>query len=757
MVALIKNMVKIIKNTARYLSSSIIQKCFIKGVVTNVDKQVCGNGFSTAFLNLPVEKNKVNIIIAPNKAVLIEKKNKAKNFINRVKFFYAESIDDDFTGADVLFFVADSFLLRENAIKNISNKIDKVLIDENHSTEQQTSFRYKLVDFESKVKQIISNTGASIVKVTASPNHYSDVDIRIQNKHITPIEINHSSDRLNAINRIKEDIANNENVVVFSNSSTTIYHLRNYKNEINANFIIGENLKRNLVELATIIEDEESNLTVVSSRGFEGFDIYYKDSKVYYFEDRSNDFETFYISNLYQAINRTRSGAKYVEYCRQELSNKRKEPFKNIDIEVNDFINNNGLTVEEKQKREYKKYHRFVIFNQDSNGVFSIKQNDVAIKLYKEGLIFDKPFPQAEFKTFLEQREISVNRISDVNNRLTKKVKNSQKVKNLFNNKDLIDKYGLFDEDYTINVLDAKSHTITVNDKYRLLYLKRLQDYLRRKNYNGNYIIEPREKNALELLKNDSLFYKLVNDVTKQYDARSIQKYGIKASEKYRLEFRSKSINTVALFILSFANRRIYLPSKWVANRNYNLSVEIGVEEIQIIANSVGVDVLEIDVKNCFVRILYALCGKQLPNNFYGANKENKIAINIYLNNFFYDKKKKIPKKDQRYRAKTKFRKYGFDEDVIEYLMINFFDCKSRGDLFNRLSFYEKRLISITRDCCDLDNTGIIRRHDSILVFDNKVDLSFINSHTYLDISGWFDVECDPDIRQESHETLIIP
>ena len=732
-------MIKIIENTARYLSSEIIQKCFIEAKTTIVDKQVCGNGFSTAFLNLPVTVNKVNIIIAPNKAVLIEKQKKHRNFKNRVKFFYAESLDDDFNGADVLFFVADSFLLRANSIKNIAYKIDKVLIDEDHSTEQQTGFRYKLVDFQNKVEDIVGS-GASIVKVTATPNHFAKVDIKINNSLIEPININHSSDRAEALKRIKANLDNKENVVVFTNSATSIYHLRNYKNEIEANFIIGKNLKRNLVELATIIENEDSNLSIVSSRGFEGFDIDYINANVYFFEDRSNDYETFYISNLYQAVNRTRNGAKYIEYCRQELSNKRADKFKNIDIEVNSFIANEKLTVEQKQKTEYKRFHKYVIFNQDSNGVFSIKKNEVGINLYKERFIYDRPFPQSEFDTFLNDRKISVNRINEVNNRLSKKVKIKQKVKNLLSNKNLIEKHRLFDEDYRINVLDGKNHSIQIKDQYRVMYLKRLEEYLRRKNYAGDYIITERESKALELLKNSEMFYKLVSKVTKEYDTRSINKYGIKASESYRAGFKNKSINTVALFILSFANRRVYLPSKWIGNRDYNLSVEVGVKEIEIIANSLGIDVLEIDVKNCYVRILYALCGKELPVNFYGEDKKNKVAINVYLNNFFYDSKKSTPKKVQKAKAKGKFKKLGFDDDVIIYLMDNFFDCKSRGDLFNRLSFYEKRLISITKDSCDIDNSGIIRRHDSILVFDNNFDLSFINSHTYLDISGWFNV-----------------
>ena len=70
---------KIIKNTEKYLTPKIILQCFFKSKVTNVDKQVCGNGFSTAFLNLPIAEGDVNIIIAPFKPkvnqILVQKES----------------------------------------------------------------------------------------------------------------------------------------------------------------------------------------------------------------------------------------------------------------------------------------------------------------------------------------------------------------------------------------------------------------------------------------------------------------------------------------------------------------------------------------------------------------------------------------------------------------------------------------------------------------------------------------------------------
>ena len=45
------------------------------------------------------------------------------------------------------------------------------------------------------------------------------------------------------------------------------------------------------------------------------------------------------------------------------------------------------------------------------------------------------------------------------------------------------------------------------------------------------------------------------------------------------------------------------------------------------------------------------------------------------------------------------------------------------------------------RSYCDIENDGIMRRHDSVLVFNNKADLTYVNRNKHLDVGGWFNVE----------------
>ena len=759
---------EVLHNTTKYLTPAILERCYIPDKITTVDKQVGGNGFSYGSMNLEVPYGKVNIIIAPNTEVVAGKHrdytDNRSRYINRIKFFYGASSDTSFEDADVLFFVEDSLWLRQNKLKEIAHKIDKVLKDEVHSAEQQSyNFRDILVDFDTKIKNLFHYPETSIVKVTASPRLFAKSDIFIENALIKEQIIYKSSNRIDTVKRINVDQKNKVNLIVFTNSSATIYNLRNYKNEVRANFKIGINLMRSICELVTVINDPESNLIICSSRGFEGWDDKREGVKIYFFEDRSRDEECFYISNLYQAICRAREGGFYIEYCRSELTDKRSEPFKDIKKEVAAFISDTFkdkgvvLSVDNKQKSIYKKYKPFVIFNEDASGVFTIKRNDVAIELYQETLIYDKGFPAPEFTEFINQRKLVFKDISNAPAKLRHKLKPEFKIKNLYNNRELIAKNYYFDADYTAPIFNKYSYAITEVNSYRKLYLKDLEKYLRRKNYDGAYVYSEREERALNILRSKNDFRKLVKDITYTYDTRSIAKYDLKDSAPYRAEFRKKSACVVGMLIMMFTNKRIKAPAKWSAHRDYNLLVSIGMDELIFMGNVFNMEVLEVDARNCYPRILYALCGKTLPADFYGPNKEHKKEINIFINDFFYndkvkprnfiyDNSKASSKSDQKKNARKKFKRLGFDADVIEYLITNYFECKHRGALFSKISFYEKQLISEVKNKCNLANEGIVRRHDSVILFNNKSDLSFMNDFNFLGVGGWFKIKDIPVI-----------
>jgi hypothetical protein len=269
--------------------------------------------------------------------------------------------------------------------------------------------------------------------------------------------------------------------------------------------------------------------------------------------------------------------------------------------------------------------------------------------------------------------------------------------------------------------------------------------YLIRKIYDKGFEnireLNENEVIGLRILTNIKEFEELVKLITKTYNKRSIEKYGKKASKRYRDSFKDQAIHIVAELVIGFINNRVSVSPNWVANRNYNVFTKVGIDELVIIAEKFNVDFLELDINSAFPRIIYAKNGMDLPADFYGDNKENKIKINVKLNDFFYNKDMKTDKGVQRNNSILALKKLGLNEDVIDYLIENFFESDYRGDLFNFLSFHEKSLISNVKKELDEEiNTGVIRRHDSVIVIGNKNDLTWLNNFEYLGKKGWFKV-----------------
>ena len=732
-------MIKELQNNERYLTPSIVSQCLNKGKTTHVDKVICGNGFSTAFLNLRPAPGSVNILIAPNRAVIIGKerqhiiKSQLEDTIP-TKFFYKGSQDNNTEDAEILCFVSDSFLEYKSQIDKIKDKINFILIDEYHSTIIQSAFRKKLVNLIENIRGVVGEC-PGITTVTATPLYHSDIDIRIKtnDRFINPIDVNITNDEVNAVNHIKTLLKADKNIVVATNSKTIIYNLRDENNTLEADFVIGDTLMSSVVELVQVKQNDRSNLKIISSKGFEGFDVYGDDYNVFFFEDRSKEYSTFYLSNLYQAINRCRDGVKYIEYIRLDLNKKRKEPFKNIDKAVSRFVNRSDISVHQKQRIEFEHYKPFVIFSQSKDGTFKINKNKDGIALFKETLLYDNRSISNNFLSFLKERKINLIDKRNINNRLPR-VQTPTKLKKetLYNNRFLIKDIGLFNEDYMF---------MSVSTDKKEDVLKRIKTYLRRKNYDGCYQMQGNEYPIIDYLTNESLFNRVVQELIKQYNISSIEKYGLSKSKPWRDAFKEKSIRILLDYLQIFMNKTPFVKRKEIGNRDYNTLTEISINEIKFISSLLNIDIVEIDIRNCFPRILYALNGLDLPKDFYGTNKENKLKINILLNNFMLDTSKASSYKLQKSKAIKNLQNVGIHDKVIEYLMSNFFDSKYRGDLFNFLAFHEKKIIKKLKNKL-LENgyKGIIRRHDSVILFNQYTDGRFLFDFEYLNQYGWF---CD--------------
>jgi len=740
-------LLKELLNTTKYITQSILKQCFEFGKHNVVDKVVCGNGFSQAFLMCPFAPGKHNIIICPNKAA-IESKHRAYkageiDTQNTISFHYKESSDTFGDGGDIMMFVIDSFLKQINNISVMvsAGLIDKILIDEAHKVEQSSSYRPKLRDFKTIIAPFIKN--CSIVSVTATPNHYTNIDIRINNTLLKPVTINQTSNRVNSINRAKADIKAGKNVYIATNDWVVIYGFRHpRKRTLEANFIVGESMQRSLVDKVIITHNPISNLVIGSSKSFEGMDLKGKDWCVYYFEDRSKNYQTFYISNLYQAISRPREGTLYVEYCRSECNMERA---KGISVKtVDSFIAKKKDSTEKKMRSEHKKFHPYVIFTQVDNGFYSIKKDEVAINLLKEARLFDAGF--TDFQDFLDVRKLTIKKLNEAPVRIAfPKIKERTKEENLLANKVFIEARDLFGDNYRVSSKRRKK-----DDDY----VKAVKQYFRNKNYDGNYVFNFRETKGLEMLKDSIQIDKLSKKAVTNYNKKHKNDYNGKGKkDREKRKFADTIHAKTRRLIVLFVNNRIWENYNVVGNRQYSNIVFCPSYLIQSVCDIMGITFTQIDIRTANSRIIYALNGLTLPNDFYGENKKNKKRINISLNNFFYNEKKDIFMKDQKSEAKRKFEKLGFHSKVIDWLMDNFFECKYRGDLSTFLAWHEKIIIEKVKNAIFMDmNDGCIRKHDELMIFNNKQDLIFLNDFEYLGIGGWF--KFDLLEEEETKESL---
>ena len=131
----IKNRVKNVYNKTKYISKETLDECFEYGKHLCIDKVLCGNGFSTAFLTDKPPIGKINIIIAPNRSVVMGKEYEYLHgripTNNRIAFIYEGSSDRITEGYDIIMLVTDSFHYGKKTIKRLFNgRIDRILVDE---------------------------------------------------------------------------------------------------------------------------------------------------------------------------------------------------------------------------------------------------------------------------------------------------------------------------------------------------------------------------------------------------------------------------------------------------------------------------------------------------------------------------------------------------------------------------------------------------------------------------------------------------
>lgn len=788
---------KTIQNSDKYITEDTLQRCFSRGSYRLVDKVLCGNGFSTRFLMTRPVAGHVNVLIAPNIQVV---KGKEKEYLsgristpNKIGFFYegcSTFLDNSF---DVLVMVSDSFKYRRESLTNLS--LDKILIDEVHSVESQGSFRKELVGFIDYVKEVYLERCNGVVGVSATPGVLADVDIEIGNGFVEETIIETSENIKSFILSIKKAIHEEKKIFVATNSPTLVYNIANERENghgrrrLRANFMCGKTLLGNLCPLLVLEHDEKSNVVIGSSKAFEGHDLEGEGWEFFIYENRRVTSSQYRQENVYQIINRCRGKKGTICYFR--LASESPEGMPRYSYEVLEAFANDPLLLPESKmgksdtyrwehegvEYRYSEFHKYLIFEKSNT---SVQVNTSLWRMHKEKVLNDRfRFGRmgGEYTEFWKKRNVVFLDRGEAFDpedmkAIQLRIKDETKRLNLRDNHDFIVKNSLYSKEYLRfasrpcpQKMSPREHLGKEKQRMRkeivLFLMKRSHDVSPDEKLNEykERELTVREQSGLLLFTMKGKFYRLVSDCVDLSYARNQEKNW--RDWKTREDLAENIYSYILELIGAFCNRRISAKPEIIGHRDYNIFTRPGVDIIQrVFAEFGGGSVMEIDIRSSFVRILYALCGKVVPDDIYGEKKEKKVEINKALNNFQYRSEKhrkypkKTPKKIQRVISRKMLLSVGLDSVVVSYLMSEFFDQGGvdTSGLFNKLSHTEANLIQELRtlliEDMIVENDGLIRRHDSVLIFNSRKEVEevfeAVNSHEYLRQKNWFTVKKTP-------------
>jgi hypothetical protein len=747
-----------IQYNSEYLNKEIVNNCFQVNKHLFVDKQITGNGFTTGFLNIaPSKKYQSNIIIVPNRQVIKSKQESylKDNNINKVKigFIYGDESSDriNFSHFDVMMFVVDSFINYIEIIKKNEDLIDKILIDEAHSFLIQAGYRRNLVGFLKLITDKFSEK--AIVSVTATPMLSQIPDIKIISSNILQRDIFISQNQESTLERIKIDLADGKKVIIALQDARILKRLTDSKNKLNANIKVGTTMFQKILENVVLNYDTDSNLTVISSAGFEGFDINNGMNNIYIFEDRAFDYQTFFSQNIVQIIGRSRKGTDYIEWSRIPHSER------TTLLSKEDMIKKANSKKISFEKKMTDKNYSFIpkFFDADFDDNFGLITD---LKMNEDKYNLEKELNDADLKgmriynDFFTDRGFNVKYLDNGTKRLKLKAPSHKKCfETVKLNKAVLERFNLFNDVR----LDLHPKLKTTD------YIKAYEVYFRRKYWYADKLpFEMVDYEYLHLSKdicNEMRCYhilknpKQINLATSYLIKETVNK---KQKEIYRksveyntweLNFKKNIQDRYIRLLMAISQPKIRVPKKVRNSRDYNMLTEISLDIIQEVSLDLFNKICtEVDIVTCNPRVIYALCGLDLPCNFYGINKVNKRGINTILNKISKEHPQNYGFDVEKYKSNKiqELRKYGFDERVIKFLFTDFWN-KPKDSLFNACAYHEKQIINkltaelITANVNSENRIDYIRRHDSIIVFGNDKNIkNTTDNFEYLGMKNWF-------------------
>ena len=726
----------ILENKNKYLDLQVIEQCFEKGKINYIDKVVTGNGFTTGFAMLTPTLGKCNVLIAPNQSVVKdkEKEHSAGKFApnKNVAFVYeGQGLRGNPKNYQLIVLVADSFV---NYAFTLKGNVDKLMVDEYHSVIIQSAFRYKLKKMMFTLSDEFKDIAISFV--TASPLLYSKIDVRIKNAYMSKRYLNTSNNVEESILRCVESINSGRKTIIFAQDSTIIKKILKLSNRNNFKLIAGISFTTTLLSKEVYRLDDHSNIIICSSAAFEGWSDYSINGDTYLYMNLGNSHNTFLGCNIYQAIGRLREGYRYAEACVTNLGGGGfpNKIINNLEPKIDKFINIDNVPIERKQSKGFEFYYLrnkvlgvdllpYIYYKRDKN-VYTVHKYAPAIDVHNETKQIDTRLNV--YKDYFNVRNIELIDIDKdiTQKRLTSRTRREQRVLNICDN---IQNNNLKD-----NFMDFFFKSFNPEDK-RGYYINEI-DIMQEVAFNCGIEISEKYEVLKQFLING---YK--DEIKKEFILSKKSKgWG---RDKIRNELKTFE-ETVYNYCIEVAIGIIFerFDSNIVGHRDYNKLTLIGISLIRFIADKLGLTVIEVDIKNCFPRIVYALNGLELPKDFYGEDRANsKKKINTALNVFRFNPEKNRSKSKQASDSKRTLKAAGLDESCVNWLMNNHFENKFKGDFFNFLAYHERCIIGAAMDLIKVNdvNALLYRRHDSFLAFE-EINHRCLNEFEYLGKKGWF-------------------
>jgi hypothetical protein len=781
----------------KYLPRDVVNQCYRKGKITNVNKTETGNGFTHSVLNTPPNFPLVKILIEPNLKVIKDKaeKHKGENYL----YLHSESfstLNDWNNTTEYLVTTTDTFrhiILPALRKKNQAKQIESITIDEVHKIPEDASFRDSLVDYFHGVslEMLELNPEIAIVNVTASaplstnPFYYwggydparwaghnpYKIDILLTPINREKKEIQRDNNEETLVQDIKHLVSQGEKVMVFTNNSRIIHQFIQ-DGKLNATLIAGSKVARSVFYRAKVLENK--NFIISTSSGFEGWDAEGEGWNVYLFSDLNESKHTIGITHTDQAMGRAREGAKKITFCEIPF-------FQTTDAYGNVRKLTTGFEEIEKlkERKNYrpidlikKKLHRNehlkkseVIINASAkeyelkDGIDVLRPRLILEQLYADQEEIERRMRSISDKIYIDQYwEFKGVKFIDVNLNAERvqKVKGVKKdIGFLLDNEKLIRQKGLCDYQLVFNGDTPKEF---INDFEEWLIFKSLSpvtdwmskkvqafaDYALTMDNEGHRVPDSSHLEAF--------LSGLMDDRT--IDIRKKLKGAKSDAEKEELNDKinrvemgwfSKNIMHLMAFLLN-DQKNMVANTPLNVYREYNITTKLDLASIEKVCNWMGVQVTELDIRSCAWRIIYAMRGLPLPDNFYGVNKKNKRKLNALLNQLSASaevKRRKGQFEDFKNRKKKQLKNRGVPARVYNWLLDNFAD-KPSDEVFNTYTYHENLIIEKIIQCFPSD-AAIIRRHDSILVFDfdwesvtGQAVMERIKGFEYLGVKGWF-------------------